>query len=136
MDLHAQHSALRAELLQAAAEVIDSGAFILGPKVEALEREVAKLVQVRHAVAVASGTDALILALRALSIGAGDEVITSAYSFFASAGSYLKLAAPAPRSLPCGSTHSSSPEEMWLFQRVWTANPSLRKLSRLKKVSM
>jgi dTDP-4-amino-4,6-dideoxygalactose transaminase len=93
MDLHAQHSALRAELLQAAAEVIDSGAFILGPKVEALEREVAKLVQVRHAVAVASGTDALILALRALGIGAGDEVITSAYSFFASAGAIVLVGA-------------------------------------------
>jgi dTDP-4-amino-4,6-dideoxygalactose transaminase len=86
MDLHAQHRALRAELLQAAAEVIDSGAFILGPKVEAVEREVAALVQVKHAVAVASGTDALILAIRALGIGPGDEVITSAYSFFASAG--------------------------------------------------
>lgn len=86
MDLAAQHAALRDDLLRAAAEVLDSGVFILGPKVEAIEREVAKLVQVRHAVAVASGTDALILALRALEIGPGAEVITSAYSFFASAG--------------------------------------------------
>ncbi|HWN81509.1 MAG TPA: DegT/DnrJ/EryC1/StrS family aminotransferase [Candidatus Udaeobacter sp.] len=86
MDLAVQHAALRDDLLKAAAEVLDSGVFILGPKVEAIERDVAKLVQVKHAVAVASGTDALILALRALDIGAGDEVITSAYSFFASAG--------------------------------------------------
>jgi dTDP-4-amino-4,6-dideoxygalactose transaminase len=86
MDLAVQHAALRDDLLRAAAEVLDSGIFILGPKVEAIEREVAKLVQVRHAVSVASGTDALILALRALEIGPGDEVITSAYSFFASAG--------------------------------------------------
>ena len=93
MDLAVQHAAFRDDLLRAAAEVLDSGIFILGPKVEAIEREVAKLVQVRHAVSVASGTDALILALRALEIGPGAEVITSAYSFFASAGAIALVGA-------------------------------------------
>ena len=93
MDLAAQHAALREELVQAAREVIDSGVFILGPRVEALEKEIAKTTGTRHAIALASGTDALILALRALGIGSGDEVITSAYSFFASAGAIALVGA-------------------------------------------
>ncbi len=93
MDVRAQHAALRAELEAAVREVIDSGAFILGPKVEALESEIARLCGVKHGVGVASGTDALILSLRALGIGPGDEVITSAYSFFASAGAILLVGA-------------------------------------------
>jgi dTDP-4-amino-4,6-dideoxygalactose transaminase len=93
MDLAAQHGALREELVQAAREVIDSGVFILGPRVEALETAIARLAGTRHAVALASGTDALILALRALDIGPGDEVVTSAYSFFASAGAIALVGA-------------------------------------------
>ncbi len=93
MDLHAQHAALRRELMAAVEEVIDSGVFILGPKVEAFEAAIARRVGVKHAVGMASGTDALILALRALGIGSGDEVITSAYSFFASAGSIALVGA-------------------------------------------
>jgi dTDP-4-amino-4,6-dideoxygalactose transaminase len=93
MDLKAQHEALKSELEAAVREVIDSGAFILGPKVGALETEVARLCAVKHAVGVASGTDALILSLRALDIGPGDEVVTSAYSFFATAGAIMLVGA-------------------------------------------
>jgi dTDP-4-amino-4,6-dideoxygalactose transaminase len=89
LDLRAQWRALRDETLPRLIEVLDSQALILGPEVEALEGELARSVGSRHAIAVASGTDALHLALRSLDLGPGDEVVTSAYSFFASAGAIL-----------------------------------------------
>ncbi len=88
-DLSAQHRALSAEINAAIARVFDSGRFILSGEVAAFEREAAKFVGVRAAVACASGTDALHLALRAAGVGAGDEVITSAFSFIATAEAVL-----------------------------------------------
>ena len=85
IDLTRQHAALRAELLAAAARVLDSSQFILGAEGKALESELAALCGVRHAIGVASGTDALRLALAALGVRPGDEVITPALSFVASA---------------------------------------------------
>jgi dTDP-4-amino-4,6-dideoxygalactose transaminase len=73
--------------------VCDSQRFILGPEVEALERELADFVEVDHAVAVSSGTDALLAVLMALGVGPGTEVVTPTYSFFASAGSVSRLGA-------------------------------------------
>ena len=93
VDLAGQHRPLKAELLKAAGEVIDSGRFILGPQVEAFEREFARLCGARYAVGLNSGTDALILALRALGVGPGDEVITAANSFVASASCAALLGA-------------------------------------------
>lgn len=93
IDLTRQHAALRAELLEAVERVLASSRFILGPEGTALEAEVAALCGVRYGVGVASGTDALHLALRALGVGRGDEVITPAFSFVASASTALHAGA-------------------------------------------
>ena len=93
LDLQAQNGPLRDEILTAIARVCDSQRFIMGPEVEALEAELARMLGVPHAVAVSSGTDAVLLALMALGISPGDEVITSTYSFFATAGSIVRLGA-------------------------------------------
>jgi dTDP-4-amino-4,6-dideoxygalactose transaminase len=95
IDLGRQHAALREELLAAAARVLASNRFILGPEVDAFERELAAFCDARHGVGVNSGTDALLLALRAVGVGPGDEVITSAFSFVAS-GSTILLAGATP----------------------------------------
>jgi dTDP-4-amino-4,6-dideoxygalactose transaminase len=86
LDLKAQYAEIRKDVDDAVRRVMESQRFIGGPEVAGLEEEVARYSQCAHAVAVASGTDALLLAMRALGIGPGDEVVTSAYSFFASAG--------------------------------------------------
>ena len=91
LDLRAQYSALRDEILPAIAGVLDGQAVCNGPACQQLEREVADYCRVDHAVAVSSGTDALLVALMALGIGCGDEVITSPFTFFATAGSLVRL---------------------------------------------
>jgi len=93
LDLARQHAALRAELMDAAGRVLDSARFILGPEGEALEQDLAKHVGVAHAIGVASGTDALRLALAAVGVGHGDEVITTAFSFVASASTIVMAGA-------------------------------------------
>src|SRR5258706_3401979 len=93
LDLQAQYRPLGAEILAAIERVCDSQRFIMGPEITALETEMAAMLGVRHAVAVSSGTDALLLALMALGIKAGDEVVTPTYSFFATAGAVARLGA-------------------------------------------
>jgi dTDP-4-amino-4,6-dideoxygalactose transaminase len=93
LDLGAQWATIREETLTAITRVCDSQRFILGAEVEALERELAAAIGVDHAVGMSSGTDALLAALMALDIGPGDEVITSTYSFFATAGSIVRVGA-------------------------------------------
>ena len=93
LDLARQHAALRAELMDAAGRVLDSARFILGPEGEALEQDLAKHVGVAHAIGVASGTDALRLALAAVGVGPGDEVIATAFSFVASASTIVMAGA-------------------------------------------
>jgi len=93
LDLDAQYRPLRDALLAAMTRVADSQRFIMGAEIEALERELAEMLGIRHAVAVSSGTDALLLALMALDIKAGDEVLTPTFSFFATAGAVARIGA-------------------------------------------
>lgn len=93
VDLQAQYRAIKPQIDAAIQRVLDRGQFILGPEVDALEREVAAYCRTRYAVAVASGTDALELALRACGIGSGDEVLTSAFGFFATVEAILAVGA-------------------------------------------
>ena len=93
LDLRAQYAAIRGKVRAAIDRVAESQGFILGPEVEAFEREVAAYCGCKHAIGCSSGTDALIMALTAAGVAPGDEVITSAYSFFATAGSIARLGA-------------------------------------------
>ena len=86
LDLKSQYRTLKEEILEVTEEIFDSQYFILGPHVETLEKEIAEYCDTKHAVGVSSGTDALLISLMALGIGPGDLVITSTYTFFATAG--------------------------------------------------
>ena len=93
LDLTVQYQTIKSEIDSAIQGVLDSGWFILGAEVSSFEQEMAAYLGVNHAVGVASGTDALVLALRALEIGEGDEVILPAYTFFATASTVLHVGA-------------------------------------------
>ena len=93
MDIKAQYGPLRAEIDTAIGSVLDSGRFILGPEVSGLEGEVSARLQGRPCIGVANGTDALVIALQALDIGPGDEVITTPYTFYATAEAIARIGA-------------------------------------------
>ncbi len=92
-DLQRQAASLETELMTAAQRVIRSGRYILGPECEAFAGEAAAYVGTRHAIGVASGTDALSLALTAAGIGPGDRVLTSPFTFFGTAEAILRIGA-------------------------------------------
>jgi dTDP-4-amino-4,6-dideoxygalactose transaminase len=93
LDLTRYDDALKADIARAVDEVFATGRFVLGPAAEAFERDLAAFLGCRHVVGVSSGTDALLVALMALGVGPGDEVVTTPFTFFASAGVVARLGA-------------------------------------------
>jgi dTDP-4-amino-4,6-dideoxygalactose transaminase len=93
LDLKAQHATIRDEVMTMLTQVVDDQAFILGPVVGQLECAVAGLSNTRYAVGCANGTDAILIAMRALGIGRGDEVVTTPFTFFATAGTIHNVGA-------------------------------------------
>jgi dTDP-4-amino-4,6-dideoxygalactose transaminase len=93
LDLRAQHAQVKDDVVRAVMRVVDDQGFILGPAVGELECQVAGLSKTRFAIGCASGTDALLLAFRALDIGRGDEVVTTPFTFFATAGTIHNVGA-------------------------------------------
>ena len=93
LDLQAQYASLRDEVREAVVRVLDSQRFVLGDEVRKLEASIAAYTQTTHAIACASGSDAVLLALMALDVGPGDEVITTPFTFFATASSITRLGA-------------------------------------------
>lgn len=93
LDLRAQFQGVREEIMEAIAGTMESQRFILGPEVESLESEIAEYVGCQHAIACASGSDALLLALMAVGVSPGDEVITTPFTFVATASAIVRLGA-------------------------------------------
>src|SRR4051812_47816673 len=93
LDLRAQHATIRDEMLSAVEKLVDSQLFILGEPVDKLEQECAALSHTKYAIGCANGTDALLLALRALDCGPGSEVVTTPFTFFATAGTIHNVGA-------------------------------------------
>ncbi|MBT5988989.1 DegT/DnrJ/EryC1/StrS family aminotransferase, partial [bacterium] len=93
LDLNAQYEPMKDDIIQTMTEVFNSKRFINGPKVDELETKMADYCGAKYAIAVSSGTDALIVSLMALEIGAGDEVITTPFTFFATAGCIARVGA-------------------------------------------
>ena len=93
LDLHAQHRTIRDDVIKAVTKIVDDQTFILGEPVERLENAVAALSHTKYAIGCANGTDAILLALRALDVGRGDEVITTPFTFFATGGAVHNVGA-------------------------------------------
>jgi dTDP-4-amino-4,6-dideoxygalactose transaminase len=112
LDLKAQYRTIRDEILKVTEQVYESQYFILGPHVETLENEIAEYCATQYALGVSSGTDALLISLMAASVGPGDQVITSPYTFFATAGSIVRVGARPVFVDIDSETYNISPQEV------------------------
>ena len=129
LDLKAQYATIREQVRAAVDDVFETQRFILGPHVAALEEEVAGFCRVPYAVAVASGTDALLLSLKALEVGPGDAVVTVPYTFFATAGAIVNAGArPVFVDIDEAGFNMDPARLSELFERDCTVNLSTRKL--------
>jgi dTDP-4-amino-4,6-dideoxygalactose transaminase len=115
LDLGLQFQRIRDEVMQAVTSVLESQHFVLGPEVEQLEAEISDYLGCRHAVACASGTDALILALLAIGVGPGDEVITTPFTFVATASAIVRAGATPVFADIDPSTYNLDPEHLHAF---------------------
>ena len=112
IDLKRQYDSIKDEILGSVSKVLESGSYILGPNVSSFEQEFAEYIGTRHAVGVANGTDALVMSLKALGIGPGDEVITSPFTFFASAECISQVGAKPVFADVCLDTYNIDPKEI------------------------
>ncbi|MBV9507344.1 MAG: DegT/DnrJ/EryC1/StrS family aminotransferase [Acidobacteriia bacterium] len=122
LDLRAQHARIRDEVLAAIVRVVDAQKFILGEEVQRLEQELAPYCGAEYAVGCASGTDALTLALMALGIGPGDEVLTVPFTFFATAGTVARMGA---RPVFVDIEPATFQMDMTLVERALDAHPAV-----------
>jgi dTDP-4-amino-4,6-dideoxygalactose transaminase len=130
LDLNAQHAPIEAELMEAMRQVFKSQRFILGPQVELLEKQVAQYSNCQFGIGVSSGTDALLVALMALGVGVGDEVITTPYTFFATGGTIARVGA---RPVFCDidpKNFNLSPEKVETFIRTQCVYKDERLINR------
>jgi len=130
LDLKKQYQTIKAEVLEVTEAVFESQYFILGPQVESLEKEIAEYCSTGYAVGVSSGTDALLIALMAADIGPGDSVITTPYTFFATAGSIARTGARPVFADIDAQTYNISPESV----REVVAAMTREKRERLKAI--
>ena len=130
LDLKEQYKAIKEEILKVAEEIFESQYFILGPRVEALEKDIAGYCSSKHAVGVSSGTDALLISLMAADIGSQHNVITTPYTFFATAGSIFRTGAKPIFVDIDPDTYNISPESLESVIAAMTG----KELARLKAV--
>lgn len=136
LDLKAQYQAIKEEINQKVSEVLSSQSFILGAEVEALEKEIASLSGTKFGIGVSSGSDALIISLMALGIGAGDAVITTPFTFFATAGAVARLGA---KTMFCDidpQTYNIDPEKLEEFLQKAKRTPRIQKVKAVIPVHL